>query len=191
MSVLQKEGTPMSYDLKDYVDVKTRIGELYKRHPDARIIFEFMGTMPGNPAHIWGIAKVYRSADDLLPTTGTCSELAEGKTSFTRGSELANLETSAVGRALGMMGIGIENSLATMQEVVAAEARQDKAYKTYPTPSGIKSEEVIPAPTDEFGPICDHGEVRVWKSGNKNGKPWGAWMCADLGGDKCAPLWRN
>lgn len=180
----------MSYDLKDYVDVKTRINEFYKRYPDGRIMFEFMGVMPGNSAHIWGVARVYRTTDDLMPTTGTCSELAEGKTSFTRGSELANLETSAVGRALGMMGIGIENSLATVQEIVAAEARQDKAYRQYPTPSGMKSEEVKAEPDGEEAPLCDHFEPRVWKTGNKNGKPWGAWMCASTT-DKCQPLWRN
>lgn len=181
----------MSYDLKDYVDVKTRINEFYKRYPDGRIMFEFMGVMPGNAAHIWGVARVYRTTDDLMPTTGTCSELAEGKTSFTRGSELANLETSAVGRALGMMGIGIENSLATLQEVVAAEARQDKEYRSYPTPSGMKTKEVLPQPKGEI-PMCDHFEERHWKTGTKtNGEPWGAWMCKTVGEGQCKPLWRN
>jgi hypothetical protein len=114
----------MSYDISDYVDVKTRIELLYKKFENASIQFEFKGVMDGNPEFIWGIAYVYRHPEDPRPATGTCSELAQGKTAFTRGSELANLETSAIGRAIGALGIGLGKSMATKQEVNSAKARQ-------------------------------------------------------------------
>ena len=114
----------MSYDLADYVDVKTRIELFYDKFPDGSIQFEYMGVMDGNPDYIWGIARAYRTADDVRPFVGTCSELAQGKTAFTRGSELANLETSAIGRAIGAAGIGLGKSMATKQEVNAAQSRQ-------------------------------------------------------------------
>ena len=109
----------------DYVDVKQRLLEFYKKYPDGSIQFEFKGTLESNPDMIWGIAYAYRSADDVRPGVGTAAELAVGKTTFTRGSELMNLETSAWGRAIGALGIGLGKSVATKQEVEAAQARQE------------------------------------------------------------------
>ena len=51
----------MSYDISDYVDVKTRIELFYAKYPEGSIQFEFMGVMAGNPDYIWGVAKAYRS----------------------------------------------------------------------------------------------------------------------------------
>jgi hypothetical protein len=121
----------MSYDLADYVDVKTRIELFYEKYPEGSIQFEFMGLMGVNSEHIWGIARAYRNPEDPRPFTGTCSELAQGKTPFTRGSELANLETSAIGRAIGSAGIGLGQSMASRQEVSAAQARQTDIAPDY------------------------------------------------------------
>jgi hypothetical protein len=121
----------MSYDLADYVDVKTRIELFYEKYPDGSIQFEFMGLMGVNSEYIWGIARAYRNPDDPRPFTGTCSELAQGKTPFTRGSELANLETSAIGRAIGSAGLGLGKSMASKQEVSAAQARQGDMSDDY------------------------------------------------------------
>ena len=121
----------MSYDLADYVDVKSRIELFYQKFPDGSIQFEFCGLMENNPDYIWGIARAYRTPDDVRPFVGTCSELAQGKTAFTRGSELANLETSAIGRCIGAAGIGLGKSMATKQEVNAAQARQTDVSPDY------------------------------------------------------------
>ena len=109
----------------DYVDVKQRLLEFYKQFPEGSIQFEFKGTLESNPDMIWGIAYAYRTATDERPGIGTAAELAIGKTTFTRGSELMNLETSAWGRAIGALGIGLGKSVATKQEVEAAQARQE------------------------------------------------------------------
>ena len=127
----------MSYDLADYVDVKTRIELFYKKFENGSIQFEYMGVMDGNPEYIWGIAKAYRTPEDPRPFVGTCSELAQGKTAFTRGSELANLETSAIGRAIGSAGIGLGKSMASKQEVTAAQARQSDMSADY-KPAHVK-----------------------------------------------------
>lgn len=39
-------------------------------------------------------------------------------------------------------------------------------------------------------PMCRHGAME-WKTGNKNGKDWKAWMCSAAKGapDKCDPQW--
>ena len=115
----------MSFNMQDYVDVKERIALFYNQYPEGSIQFEYKGTLESNPDMIWGIAYAYRTADDTRPGIGPAAELAVGKTTFTRGSELMNLETSAWGRAIGALGIGLGKSVATKQEVEAAQARQE------------------------------------------------------------------
>ena len=115
----------MSFNMQDYVDVKERIAQFYKKYPEGSIQFEYKGILESNPDMIWGIAYAYRTATDERPGIGTAAELAVGKTNFTRGSELMNLETSAWGRAIGALGIGLGKSVATRQEVEAAQARQE------------------------------------------------------------------
>lgn len=175
----------MSYDISDYVDVKTRIEMLYAKYPAASIQFEYMGLMEGNPDFIWGIARVYKSPDDLLPCTGTCSELAQGKTAFTRGSELANLETSAIGRAIGAMGIGLGKSMATKQEVNAAQARQimpAAAEEEHLDAWGLPSD-----PVAEAQPKCMHGAMSRKTGVSKDtGKPYSGWTCH---AGKCKAIW--
>jgi hypothetical protein len=137
----------MSYDLADYVDVKTRIELFYEKYPDGSIQFEFMGLMGVNSEYIWGIARAYRNPEDPRPFTGTCSELAQGKTPFTRGSELANLETSAIGRAIGSAGLGLGKSMASKQEVSAAQARQGDMSPDYePLPAKPVNGQPFPIP---------------------------------------------
>jgi len=137
----------MTYDLTDYVDVKTRIELFYDKFPDGSIKFEYMGVMDGNPEYIWGIARAYRNPEDPRPFVGTCSELAQGKTPFTRGSELANLETSAIGRSIGAAGLGLGKSMATAQEVTAAQARQgDDAPEYFPARAKVMNGQPFPIP---------------------------------------------
>ena len=114
----------MSFDLSNYVDVKTRIKLFYEKYPDGSLQFEFKGTMG---EMIWGVAHAYKTPTDERPATGTASELASGKTTYTKGSELMNLETSAIGRAIGNLGIGIEAGMASKDEVKFAQERQEVA----------------------------------------------------------------
>ena len=173
----------MTYDISDYVDVKTRIEMLYKKWPEASIQFEFCGLMEGNPDFIWGIARVYRTQEDLRPATGTCSELAQGKTAFTRGSELANLETSAIGRAIGALGIGLGKSMASKQEVNSAKARQV-------IPAVAEVDPWLEEVEDDNGvdvPKCMHGKMNRKTGTNKEtGVPFAGWVC-HLG--KCKAIW--
>lgn len=172
----------MSFDLSDYVDVRQRVELFWQSHPTGSIQFEFQGLLPGREDMFWGIARVWRTPEDTSPITGVAAELINGKTSFTRNSELMNLETSAIGRALGMLGIGIKKSLASRDEVSLSEARNKGANQGQPaTPeSDPWAEPIKPAkPETDNSSIrfCDHGEMNRYTDFDKNGKKYTAHNC--------------
>lgn len=183
----------MSFDLSNYVDAKTRVQMLYEKFPQASIQFEFKGSMPNNPEQIWGVATVWRSPDDQIPVTGTASELAKGKTAFTAGSELMNLETSAVARAIGFLNIGITNSLASKDEVEFAKERQRPIHsiETYDAWADDVASPLEMAMTSMGAkPQCNCGIVMARKEGvsASTGKPYAGWVCQNKQRD-CKPIW--
>ncbi len=81
-----------------------------------------------------GRAYAYRTPDDQRPGIGTAWEIVPGTTPFTRGSEIQNLETSAWGRAIGALGIGVDASIATLDEVQHAKERSKVMQTTEAIP---------------------------------------------------------
>jgi hypothetical protein len=124
----------MTYSLDSYIQVSDRIKLFYARYPEGSLQ---MGTPTfiDIEGHKWalGRAYAYRTPDDQRPGVGTAWEIVPGTTNFTRGSEIQNLETSAWGRAIGSLGIGIDASIATMDEVQHAKER-GKVMRTTETP---------------------------------------------------------
>jgi len=137
-----------NFDMSNYIDVKSKIQMFIKAYPTGSLQFEFKGICDHNPDMIWGIAYAYRTPDDQRPGIGTAQELAIGKTSYTRGSELQNLESSCWGRAISALSIGLEKGIATLEEVAASIDRQESpqpvrttmASKPYQAPDGNVSE---------------------------------------------------
>jgi hypothetical protein len=124
----------MGYNLDGYVTVPERIALFYKRYPE--------GSLQSDPpewAEVEGKrflivkAYAYRTPDDQRPGIGHAWEIVPGTTPYTRGSELMNGETSAWGRAIGALGIGIDKSIATVDEINAAKSRQ--TITSEPTPA--------------------------------------------------------
>jgi uncharacterized small protein (DUF1192 family) len=64
---------------------------------------------------------VYRDIDDALPAIATAAEPYPGKTPYTKNSEFMVGMTSALGRALGYMGFGVNKSIASKNEVLARQ----------------------------------------------------------------------
>lgn len=134
----------MAYSLDDYVDVPSRVREFYKRHPEGSLQMDPV-TFHVIEGKTWAVGRAYayRTPDDPRPGIGTAWEPVPGTTPYTRGSELQNLETSAWGRALGALGIGIGKSIASREEVKGAEHRahaldkvpDDDTFYTSPPPT--------------------------------------------------------
>ena len=123
--------SPAKYDdrLKDYTDVKERIALFYAAYPDGRLVTSDVRATsdPDGVPRVWVEARAYRTADDPQPGTGWSWMVLPGSTPYTKGSELENTETSAWGRAIGSLGIGIDKGIASAQEVRAkgGEVRAD------------------------------------------------------------------
>lgn len=106
------------FNLGDYVEVKDRIKLFLAQYPDGRLVTDRVELWldDGTPRVVVK-ALAYRTPDDPLPGVGWSWMQLPGTTTYTRGSELENTETSAWGRAIGSLGIGIEKSIASANEV--------------------------------------------------------------------------
>lgn len=103
---------------KEYVPVNQRILAFWEMYPNGRIITEKLSD-DGKRCDM--VASVYNGEDKIA--TGHAFEMKDAgmvnKTSY-----VENAETSAIGRALGVLGIGITESLASADEVASAIAQQ-------------------------------------------------------------------
>jgi hypothetical protein len=115
-------GGKMSFNLDNYVDVPTRLRMALDKFPDLRVQ-ESQPTFRevNDKLYIEIRCTVWRDKDDQLPCIAYCWEPFPGRTPYTKDSEQMNASTSALGRALGMMGFGIDHKMASKQEVMARQ----------------------------------------------------------------------
>lgn len=116
----------MVYDdrMSDYIEVKDRIQAFHNRYPEGSLQSVYEIRELGDKTWIIVKAYAYRTPDDPRPGIGHAWESYPGSTSFTRTSELMCGETSAWGRSLAALGIAVSKSIASKNEVRAAEARK-------------------------------------------------------------------
>ena len=111
---------------KQYIMVNERIKEFRKQHPNGQILTQIMANADGQ---VMFQAKVM--VEGVLVATGHAYE-KEASSFINKTSYIENCETSAIGRALGVYGIGIDASLASAEEVVNAVNNQESTKnKTY------------------------------------------------------------
>lgn len=126
-----------------YVDVPTRLRMALGKYPDLRIQETARAIEPGPDGTevLVCTVTVWRSPDDPLPSIASASEPYPGRTPFTRNSELMVGMTSALGRALGYMGFGIDRSIASSNEVEARTGTPAPAPRPAPSAGGWKPTE--------------------------------------------------
>ena len=116
----------MSNFMDNYVDVATRLKLAFERWPELRIqeTHREVIEMPDKTCFIRCVVTIWRTADDPIPVIASACEVYPGKSSFTKSSENEVGYTSAIGRAIAMMGIGANKSIASRDEIQAAQSRQ-------------------------------------------------------------------
>ena len=124
----------------EYVQVDERLRAFHKYY-DGHIETEVLQTdtcidqLSGKQAERYVVvARVYPYSFDMEADEHTRSRFYSGSASeistqgfINKTSALENCETSAIGRALGIMGIGLDNGVASYQEVKQAKKAQDQA----------------------------------------------------------------
>ena len=117
----------MSQNFMDnYVDVATRLKIAFERWPEMRIqeTSREVIEMPDKSCFIRCTVTIWRDPKDPIPVIASACEIYPGRTPYTKFSESEVGYTSAVGRALAYAGIGANKSLASRDEVMAAQSRQ-------------------------------------------------------------------
>jgi hypothetical protein len=104
---------------KDYAEVNQRIKAFRMVYPQGTILTEMLSNDNGVVVFK---ASVYDN--NRLLATGTAYE-KEDSSFINKTSYIENCETSAVGRALGMAGFGIDVSVASAEEVANAIRNQE------------------------------------------------------------------
>lgn len=108
---------------KDYIQVNERIKAFRMLYPEGTIITEILDLTDGVVT-----MRATVSVDGKVLGVGHAQE--KEKSSFiNQTSFVENCETSAVGRALGMLGIGIDTSVASAEEVENAILNQTPKAK--------------------------------------------------------------
>lgn len=118
----------MSWSLENYTPVNDRILRFKELFPDGSLApldparpF-WIEDVPGVGQRLIYVAAAYRTPDDPRPGIGMAWEPLPGVTPYTKGSELMVAETSAWGRALAAIGIGVNSGIASTEEVQARRA---------------------------------------------------------------------
>ena len=109
---------------KDYAEVNQRIKAFRSLCPGGAILTEMLSCENG----VCIFKATICDEDMRVLGTGTAYE-KEGSTFINKTSYIENCETSAVGRALGMCGFGIDTSIASAEEVQNAIKNQGEKPK--------------------------------------------------------------
>lgn len=145
-----------SFDLKDYVQVNERIDLFYKKYPEGSIQTEIISNTDGQ---VIFKAYVYRDREDTKPATGHAME-KEGSSFINKTSHIENCETSAVGRALAMLGFEIKKSIASQEEVANAILQQEELSQKIDKTTAKTLLKLIEEKGKDVQKICEYYHVK-------------------------------
>ena len=114
---------------KEYAEVNQRIKAFRMLYPEGFIMTEMISNENG-VCVFRATAGFYNEVGEaLMLGTGTAYE-KEGSSFINSSSFIENAETSAIGRCLGTIGLGIDTSVASAEEVQNAMLNQSKRTAT-------------------------------------------------------------
>ena len=136
---------------KQYAEVSQRVKAFRMLYPEGTIETEIVSIDNGIC-----IMRAKVMIHGCIMGTGTAYE-KENSTFINRTSYIENCETSAVGRALAMCGIGIDTSIASKEEVEAQELETKERLELMVEIKRLMNEkDVLPnEPSEHFGKKSD------------------------------------
>ena len=115
---------------KPYIEVNQRIKAFRMVYPEGFILTELVNDNGGICTFTARVGYYTEDGREIILGTGTAFE-REDASFINKTSYIENCETSAVGRALGMAGFGIDTSVASAEEVQNAINNQDAPKTEY------------------------------------------------------------
>lgn len=137
-----------------YAEVHQRIKAFRMCYPEGAIKTEMMSDKDGRCIFM---ATVYAEYPDKVLGTGTAYE-SEASSYINKTSYIENCETSAVGRALGMCGFGIDGAVASLDE---AKQARDASY------SNLYMDDLR-----LYAPKCEDCGEPIMPIYRRDGTPW-------------------
>jgi hypothetical protein len=134
----------MRFNPDEYISVSERIEKFYAKHPSGRIITS-VAEHDRESGFVLMRAEVYREPDDALPAaTGHAYELRSAG-HVQAGSYVEVCETSAVGRALALLGFEVKRGVASREEVARSQQKA-QAPTQIKTAQGVGSVKAVQPP---------------------------------------------
>ena len=151
---------------KDYVEVNQRVKyfiENFKDHCIETEIIKF-------DEKLCVIKAVVKNSKGKIISMGHAFEKA-GSSFINETSYLENCETSAIGRALGFLGIGIDASIASYEEVANASMNQTKQEPHQPKKGSIDKKEAVPkkSASDPKKQKMNDGQAEIFRLAREKG----------------------
>ena len=116
----------MRFNPDEYITVHERIEKFYAKYPQGRILTSIV-EHNAETGFVLVRAEVYREPDDALPAaTGHAYELRSAG-HVQQGSYVEVGETSAVGRALALLGFEVRRGIASREEIERGARKQQAA----------------------------------------------------------------
>ena len=109
---------------KEYAAVNGRINAFRRLYPQGFISTEIV-SLDAGVVVMKATCGYYENGQAVVLGTGLAYE-REGSSNINKTSYIENCETSAVGRALGMAGIGVTSAVASSEEVQNAILQQEE-----------------------------------------------------------------
>lgn len=139
---------------KEYAEVNQRIKAFRMVYPAGYIVTEMLSNENGVCVMQATVGYRDENGDRNRLGTGTAYE-KEDSSFINKTSYIENCETSAVGRALGMAGFGIDTSVCSAEELQNALENQGKKSETKPKQSRSRgSEQLTPEEKAELHMRC-------------------------------------
>jgi hypothetical protein len=110
---------------KNYIQVNDRVLAFRQLYPNGRIQTEIIKFSVEHDSGATVIVKASVYDGDALIATGHAFENPSKNKNINQFSALENCETSAVGRALGFLGIGATDSIASLDELPESERQAE------------------------------------------------------------------